>query len=972
MKFSDLILPKWKNSNPVIRLKAVKAIDDNNSELLNKIIASDPSPDVRITALEKISSKEIIENTLENDTDEAVRKAASSKLNLIFAETILYLNDNGERTELLQRIDDEEIIASLFPKIDSPDFRVSLVDRIETPELLCEIAESNCGVKAGTKIIDKIDKTGDITLLDRIAKTASNKKIRKRAADTIGDRHTAETKRSVPLKEPQVSHSETIELLKEAESALKQNDLNTINNFIAKVKKKQNQPIAENTSALSKRVDSTLVDLENHAKKLETDKAAVKTLETMCVNAKTLSELPEIGEDEKRQTDRLCSDWTTLANTLHDKASLKSLNIKFQSAITVINEAYERFRIQKETRKKTVEALDSICKTAESLLDSTTEIISEQEIASLTRQWELEYLESEEAIRLKEKFTESIKKCEEKIANDKEAKDQKQKERLNTLLDVVKQASEADDKKLYKYVTDVKNAAKEWNNEKSAHTDDSKQSEFHKVCDLFFDRLDTYNSTREWELWANLSLKKELCATVEEIASSAEKTENLSGYSKRIRDAQAKWKEIGPVAKNKSDEIWKRFQSAGDKVYSLCLEEKKRLLIEAEAAAELTNFNEASNKIVTIQQHWNKIGNLPLSLETELRASFSRVCDDFFEQKRTFIQQKDLERQKNLTLKLHLCEQAEKLTDSTDWNTTTGKYKHLQAEWKKTGPVPREKSDEIWERFSLACNTYFDNLEKTKPENMRIKTEFCDKADSALASINSGGDVWAACKEIISLQKQWNQTGPVPKEHSDPLWKRFRTACDTIFELREAANKKRSDEYEKNRKAKEALLHRARTIAETPDLKSAADDLKEIQETWKQTGTASRKDEQELWKEFREINDAFFNSRREQFQNREAHRTKNLAIKENLCLNLELLAKIVTDDPGMGYNDKVPLAEQLSIARDLRDSVEIPGDKKATRSNIMRKVKEIQKTWKETGAVPSDQESPLWKRYKKAGDLFYS
>ncbi len=968
MKFTDLLLPKWKNSNPAIRLKAVKAISNDNTELLEKILLNDPATEIRIAVIKKITDETILESTSKNDEDETIRKAASYNLNMIFVEKIINSEDNETRIKLLDKINDEELIIPLFAKNNSPDFRISIVKKLSNPKLLCEIAESNCGVKAGELIIAK---TNDINLLKRLSQKASSKKIRKKATDKINSQNSNKMQQTVPTPK-KTDYTHNLEsICGEIESAIASSNLNHISDVMVEAKKEWGQYDPTNQHQLHERFNNSIKALEQQSINLEKIDATIKSFTKICSKVQTLIEQPDINDDDKEQFDILNEEWDILTTDLPENTITIELQTEFKSHIFNFNEKYNSFLIKKEAQNTTIKNLHSICKKLDDILNSDNINITDQNIIVLKKEWASEYVKSEATSKLNEKFSNSLKKYEEKVAISKEIEEQRHKEQLSNLINIVRSASEEVDKELYKLAPDVKNAIKIWKKEKSNDLYKLRDLEFQELCNTFFDRLDLNKKNREWELWSNLSLKEELCSSVEKIALMADKTEELFGYTQLIREAQAKWKEIGPVSKNKSDEIWEKFKSSCDIVFALCLKEKNRLLIEAKEAIELKNYNEASKKIIQIQQSWKKLGSLPLSLEKELRDSFTQICDTFFEKKRNFTHQQDRKRQDNYAIKLNLCEQAEALIESTEWNETTEKYKQFQAKWKKTGPVPREKSDEIWERFSCACNKYFDTLEKTKPFNMVIKEELCEEADTIYRSIDNGLDVWEACKKTIALQKKWNQTGPVTKEHSEPIWARFRTSCDKIFEIREKAKEQLSLDYEKNREKKESLIYQAEAISETPDLKSAADELKKIQEKWKHIGSASRKDEQDLWAKFRKINDLFFNKRHEHFLGREAQRNDNLAKKEDLCLTLELLSKILTDNSDIGYNEKVPLAEQLSKARELREDVDIPGDKKATRTNIMRKVKEIQTEWKKTGGVSPDQENDLWKRYKKAGDLFY-
>ena len=144
----------------------------------------------------------------------------------------------------------------------------------------------------------------------------------------------------------------------------------------------------------------------------------------------------------------------------------------------------------------------------------------------------------------------------------------------------------------------------------------------------------------------------------------------------------------------------------------------------------------------------------------------------------------------NLAKKLALCEKAEALTQSTDWIATAETLKGLQAEWNAIGPVPnqqgpKDQSPDVARRFRTACDTFFTrrktDLVQRKSEwaqNQQKKETLCARMEVLAESTE-----WAATfNEIKQLQAEWKTVGPVRRNKSEALWKRFRGACDKFFE----------------------------------------------------------------------------------------------------------------------------------------------------------------------------------------------
>lgn len=198
--------------------------------------------------------------------------------------------------------------------------------------------------------------------------------------------------------------------------------------------------------------------------------------------------------------------------------------------------------------------------------------------------------------------------------------------------------------------------------------------------------------------------------------------EEAEAIAREVRELQQQWRAAADVPRDKADVLWKRFKTAHDSVWARC---------EAHFAAEAQARSE------------------------------------------------------NLARKTALCEQAEALTDSSNWIQTAESIKRLQAEWKTIGPVSRGREKAIWDRFRSACDAFFTrrnaDLAQRKEvwaANLSRKDALCVRAEALAESTD-----WdAAAAEIKQLQAEWKAIGPVKKSRSEAIWQRFRSACDRFFE----------------------------------------------------------------------------------------------------------------------------------------------------------------------------------------------
>jgi chromosome segregation ATPase len=199
---------------------------------------------------------------------------------------------------------------------------------------------------------------------------------------------------------------------------------------------------------------------------------------------------------------------------------------------------------------------------------------------------------------------------------------------------------------------------------------------------------------------------------------------------------------------------------------------------------------------------WKAIGPAPKEVAEGIWQTFRGAANRFFERRKEHYAELEKQLLENLEKKEALCVRAEELAGSTDWKSTAEAFKSLQEEWKAIGPVPRAKSDAVWQRFRGAANQFFEKrkehyreLERDQKENLRKKEALCVQAEEL-----AGSTEWRSTVQAIkALQAEWKAIGPVPKSKSDVVWARFRGAIDQFF-ARQAAYFEERDQRQGERK----------------------------------------------------------------------------------------------------------------------------------------------------------------------------
>ena len=112
------------------------------------------------------------------------------------------------------------------------------------------------------------------------------------------------------------------------------------------------------------------------------------------------------------------------------------------------------------------------------------------------------------------------------------------------------------------------------------------------------------------------------------------------------------------------------------------------------------------------------------------------------------------------------------------------------------------------------------------------------------------------------------------------IFDRFRAACDDFFGRKNAHYKERRAQYSENADKKRELIAKAKELMDSTEWRKTADKLIELQKEWKTIGQVPHKLGDELWKEFREACDHFFDARTAAFADVHKEEDENLKKKQ--------------------------------------------------------------------------------------------
>lgn len=329
----------------------------------------------------------------------------------------------------------------------------------------------------------------------------------------------------------------------------------------------------------------------------------------------------------------------------------------------------------------------------------------------------------------------------------------------------------------------------------------------------------------------------------------------------------------------------------------------------------------------------------------EIEKGFKNLYNKYKKERAEYNRQLEKEREDNLVKKQAVIEDLKALLDKQeDVNATFPEFREIQNRWRAIGPVPMQNYRNINETYQLYVEQFYDMVKINRElrdldfkKNLEVKEKFCEEAE-ALAENPS---VVEAFKELQKLHEQWKEYGPVAKEFREQIWDRFKAATSVINKKYQAHFEAQKESQAENLARKTALCEQVEEIAdrevtESNQWNAFSKEIEDIQKVWKTIGFASKKENQKIYDRFRAACDKFYGRKRDFYTEYKDNINSNLEKKIALCVE----------------------AEELKTSTDW---------KKTTDRFI-----NLQKQWKEIGAVPRKKSDQLWKRFRAACDEFFA
>ena len=842
--------PRWKHADPAIRLDAIRELDDAGE--LAAIAESDPDVRVRRLVLSRLTDPDVIHRLATADPDADLRERAADSLVALACRTNGHRQaaatadpaaENGADPALraVRALSDPRRLSAIARSEAADDVREEALSRISEPRVLGAIARhakhESSARAAGARVTDP-DELLEITLhadhrdvaldaferlvapgadpelLRSVEARTAQKAVSRRARALIQDIEAAETARLAAIDDQRRREQALCEAVEQvadlaADVAMARAELSRLADAWQTLEVTDNaarQRFAAAVTSAEAAIVRRQREADEMAERRRLRAEAVATREALCARVETLD-----GDDCLAQLVPIEEEWRSLLPLVGNGPEADRLAERFARAVAACRTRHE-LGARLADERTTLEAL-----VAEAEQLASGEDAAPVRWPALCREARGVAAVLAEAGRPAEDLAERLGAVEAAmaagVASRDAAAEQARQERLTLLqrlLSRAKRAAEADTITLRegeRLMRDLRGGLEAAAGGGSREIDEM-ATQLRALQEQVAPRVRDLREMDEWRRFANGQRQEQLIAMAEAIVASlkaeeeAGKPSDLAATAKALRELHTKWQEVADAPRAVAQRLWDRFRTATDFIRARCevyfakvreergaaLERKTAIVTEAEALAASNDWAKAPARFQELQAEWQALGPVSREVGRDLAQRFRTACNAFFARRREDLNERKRVWNENLAKKEALCARVEGLVESTDWDAAASEIKRMQAEWKTIGPVRKNKSEAIWNRFRAAADAFFDRFhhrhEITVSSKLAEREALVVDLEQLAGLTESPADLG---QRVQDLRHTWNRSVPIPAAGMKPLADRWQTALAALVAAHPAA-----------------------------------------------------------------------------------------------------------------------------------------------------------------------------------------
>jgi len=374
------------------------------------------------------------------------------------------------------------------------------------------------------------------------------------------------------------------------------------------------------------------------------------------------------------------------------------------------------------------------------------------------------------------------------------------------------------------------------------------------------------------------------------------------------------------IAEFKKRREEERKRAEEEKLHNL---NQKRLILEKIKALVESEENDHSLDVLReYMRQWREIRHIPKESQDELYTAYKFYIDKFYNELSVFNELKELDKDKNLEVKIDLIKRAEQLKDEPNIRKALLQLNKYHEDWKNTGPVRAEISDDIWKRFKAASDIVIDakkaqqvKIDADRQQNLDKKIILIEKAETSIAVLPSQPKEWAKiAKDLDELMLEWKKIGPVITEKNEETWSRFKAIRNQFYGERKHFFKDLNSSKKDNLSRKIELCEKAEALKDANEFMKTSEALQKLQDEWKTVGPVPEEQNEVVWKRFRAAFDHFYARKNEWFKQRKQEESGAIQKKKDVILGLEALKANETIEHQLLFQELKALQKQWNDA----------------------------------------------------------
>ncbi|MBU2928965.1 DUF349 domain-containing protein [Winogradskyella psychrotolerans] len=408
------------------------------------------------------------------------------------------------------------------------------------------------------------------------------------------------------------------------------------------------------------------------------------------------------------------------------------------------------------------------------------------------------------------------------------------------------------------------------------YTNDTKK-QFNSHYKDYKQTINAYYKEREQNLKQNLEDRLQI---IEDIKGLLSVEENMGTTYKTFKELQEKWRNAGPIPRDKYNNAWNTYHHHVERFYDFLhlnndlrdmdfkhnYDQKLKIIERAEELAEDENTNRSFRELQVLHKLWKEeLGPVGKEHREVIWERFSNATKLIHDKRQAYFADMDKAHEKNLERKEEIIAKIEAIAEDTGnshsaWQKKIKDVEALRDSFFKAGKVPIKVNESTWAKFKTAVrtfnrgkNSFYKNLKKDQYDNLKKKKDLIQIAED-----NKDSDDFATITPLMKkIQNEWKKIGHVPRRDSDKIWKQFKAACNHYFDRMHAERKAQDQHLYDAFDKKVKLLDDLKTLEFTEDPKADIKTLQDKIAEWKAVGYVPQNKRYIDGKFYKAIDDAF-------------------------------------------------------------------------------------------------------------------